>query len=171
MKRHRSLVAAFLALAVLVLVAPAAWAQYPPTNATVGVSDSTVAQGGTTTVSGKNWLAGSTVALALFAGGCASTTGSGESLGSARVGASGAFAKTVTLDVSPGTFGIEVSGRNAAGDQATECVSVQVLVAATGGVAATGANLLFGVMLMIAMAVIGAIALVAGRRAKVGVPE
>lgn len=163
MNRHLWLASALLILGVLVLAArPASAQNYPPSKPSVGVSDTTVTQGGTTTVSGHNWRAGSAVALALLQGGCSGA--SIQSLGSASVNASGEFSKTVTLDVSPGSYGIRVTGRNTAGEQAMQCVSVQVLGKTVGsGVALTGANLLFGIMLMIALAVIGVIALVAGR--------
>jgi hypothetical protein len=162
MNRHPWLVGASLITVVLLLVAPAASAQtYPPKTPTVGVSDSTVPEGGSTTVSGQNWLGGSMVTLTLLEGGCSGSAAQG--LGSASVNSDGDFSKSVTLDVSSGQYGIQASGQNASGDPATRCSAVQVL-AAEETVAATGANVVFGLMLLMALAVIGVIALVAGRR-------
>jgi hypothetical protein len=163
MNRHRSAVVAFLLLVVVVTLGPVAWAQnYPPTSPTIGVSDTTVAQGGTTVVSGKNWDPGSTVSLALLKGGCSGS--SAGSLGTAAVNADGVFSKAVTLDVAPGTYGIQGSGSNANGNAATRCVTVQVLSVAVAATAFTGANIVFGVMLAIVLIVMGLIALGASRR-------
>jgi hypothetical protein len=163
MNLHRSAVVAFLLVVVVVTLSPAAWARiYPPTPPTIGVSDNTVPQGGTTVVSGKNWDPGSTVSLTLLQGGCSgSPVGS---LGAAAVNVNGKFSKTVTLDVAPGTYGIQGSGFNRKGNPATRCVTVQVLGVAVAGTAFTGANIVFGVMLAIVLVVMGLIAFAASRR-------
>jgi hypothetical protein len=81
------------------------------------------------------------------------------------VNADGVFSKTVTLDVTPGTYGIQGSGFKRNGKPATRCVTVQVLgVAAAPATAFTGANIVFGVMLAIVLIVMGLIALAASRR-------
>jgi hypothetical protein len=163
MNRHRSAIFGFLLLVVVVTLGPVAWAQnYPPISPTIGVSDTTVAQGGTTVVSGKNWDPGSTVSLTLLKGGCSGS--SAGSLGRVAVNADGVFSKTVTLDATPGTYGILGSGSNANGNAATRCVTVQVLSVAVAATAFTGANIVFGVMLAIVLVVIGLIALAASRR-------
>jgi hypothetical protein len=163
MNRHRSAVVAFLLLVLVVTLGPVAWAQnYPPTSPTVGVSDTTVAQGGTTVASGKNWDPSSTVSLTLLQGGCSGS--SAGSLGTAAVNANGVFSKTVTLDVALGTYGIQVSGSGANGNLATRCVTVQVLSVTVAATAFTGANIVFGVMLAIVLVVMGLIALAASRR-------
>jgi hypothetical protein len=163
MNLHWSAVVAFLLVVVVVTLGPVAAAQnYPPTSPTIGVSDTTVPQGGTTVVSGKNWDPGSTVTLTLLEGGCPGSTAG--SLGTAAVNADGVFSKTVTLDVAPGTYGIQGSGFNANGNAATRCVTVQVLSVAAAGTAFTGANIVFGVMLAIVLVVMGLIALAASRR-------
>ncbi len=172
MNHHRPAVVAFLLLVLVVSLGPFAWAQnYPPTDPTIGVSDTTVPQGGTTVVSGKNWDPGSTVSLTLLKGGCSGS--SAGSLGTAAVNANGSFSKTVTLDVAPGTYGIQGSGRNANGNAATRCVTVQVLsVAVAPATAFTGANIAVGVILAIVLVVMGLIALGASRRrAKPGTPQ
>jgi hypothetical protein len=172
MKRHPWLVSASLVAVAVVLTGPAVSAQtYPPKTPTVGLSDTTVSRGGSTTVSGHNWLGGSKVTLELVKGSCSGPAAQG--LGSASVNGGGDFEKTVTLDVTSGQYGIGVSGRDEAGDPATRCATVQVLgEAAEGAVASTGADILFGMMLAIALAVIGVIALVAGRRrAGLGAPR
>ena len=164
MNRHPWLVSASLVAVVFLLFAPAASAQtYPPSTPTIGVSDSTVSQGGSTTVSGQNWLGDSTVTLALLKGGCSGSVV--QSLGPASVNGDGEFSKALTLDVSAGPYGIQASGSNKAGDPATRCSTLQVLgTTAEEGVAATGANVVFGMMLVVALAVICVIALAAGRR-------
>ena len=163
MNSHRSAILAFLLLVLVVTLGPVAWAQnYPPTSPTIGVSDNTVPQGGTTVVSGKNWAPGSTVSLTLLKGGCSGS--SAGSLGTAAVNANGVFSKTVTLEVAPGTYGIQGSGFNANGNAAIRCVIVQVLSVAAAGTAFTGANIVFGVMLAIVLVVMGLIALAASRR-------
>ncbi len=163
MNRRRSAVLACPLLVVVVALGPVAWAQnYPPAGPTIGVSDNTVPQGGTTVVSGKNWDPGSTVSLTLLNGGCSGSPAG--SLGTAAVKANGKFSKTVTLDVAPGTYGIQGSGSNRKGNPATRCVTVQVLSVAVTTTAFTGANIVFGVMLAIVLIVIGLIALVASRR-------
>jgi hypothetical protein len=163
MNSHRSAILAFLLVVVVVTLGPVAWAKnYPPRSPTIGVSDNTVPQGGTTVVSGKNWDPGSTVTLTLLEGGCrGSPVGS---LGAAAVNADGVFSKTVTLDVTPGTYGIQGSGFKRNGKPATRCVTVQVLGVAVAGTAFTGANIVFGVMLAIVLVVMGLIALAASRR-------
>ncbi|MEW6059677.1 MAG: hypothetical protein AB1551_06000 [Actinomycetota bacterium] len=170
MSRHPWLVSVFLVATMVLLVAPTASAQtYPPQTPTIGVSDSSLSQGGSTTVSGQNWLGDSTVTLALLKGGCSGSVA--QSLGSASVNGDGEFSKAVTLDVSPGTYGIQAKGSNEAGEAATRCAAVQML-AAGETVATTGAHVLFGMMLVIGLAVIGVIALVAGRRrAEIGASE
>jgi hypothetical protein len=164
MNSHRSTILAFLLLVLVVTLAPVAWARnYPPTPPTIGVSDNTVPQGGTTVVSGKNWDPGSTVSLTLLEGGCSGS--SAGSLGTAAVNTNGMFSKTVTLDVAPGTYGIQGSGFNRKGNAATRCVTVQVLgITVAPGTAFTGANIVFGLMLAIVLIVMGLIALAASRR-------
>ena len=164
MNSHRSAILAFLLLVLVVTLGPVAWAQnYPPAGPTIGVSDNTVPQGGTTVVSGKNWNPGSTVSLTLLQGGCSGS--SAGSLGTAAVNTNGMFSKTVTLDVAPGTYGIQGSGFNRKGNAATRCVTVQVLgITVAPGTAFTGANIVFGVMLAIVLVVMGLIALAASRR-------
>jgi hypothetical protein len=171
MNFHRCAAVAFLLLVLVVTLGPVAWAQnYPPTGPTIGVSDTTVPQGGTTVVSGKNWDPGSTVSLVLLKGGCSGS--SAGSLGTAAVNADGEFSKTVTLDVAPGTYGIQGSGSNANGNAATRCLTVQVLGVAVAATAFTGANIVFGVMLAIVLIVMGLIALGANRRrSRPGAPE
>jgi heme/copper-type cytochrome/quinol oxidase subunit 2 len=80
------------------------------------------------------------------------------------VNAAGVFSKTVTLDVAPGTYGIQGSGSNAIGNAVIRCVTVQVLGVAVAATAFTGANIVFGVMLAIVLVVMGLIAFAASRR-------
>ena len=163
MNSHRSAILAFLLLVLVVTLGPVAWAKnYPPRSPTIGVSDNTVPQGGTTVVSGKNWDPGSTVTLTLLEGGCPGSPAG--SLGTAAVNANGKFSKTVTLDVAPGTYGIQGSGFNRKGNPATRCVTVQVLGVAVAVTAFTGANIVFGVVLAIVLVVMGLIAFAASRR-------
>ena len=164
MNSHRSAILAFLLLVLVVTLGPVAWARnYPRTPPTIGVSDNTVPQGGTTVVSGKNWDRGSTVSLTLLEGGCSGS--SAGSLGTAAVKVNGMFSKTVTLDVAPGTYGIQGSGFNRKGNAATRCVTVQVLgITVAPSTAFTGANIVFGLMLAIVLIVMGLIALAASRR-------
>jgi hypothetical protein len=171
MNLHRSAVVAFLLAVVVVTLGPVAAAKiYPPKPPTIGVSDSTVPQGGTTVVSGKNWNPGSTVTLTLLEGGCPGSPAG--SLGTAAVNANGKFSKTVTLDVAPGTYGIQGSGFNRKGNPATRCVTVQVLGVAVAVTAFTGANIVFGVVLAIVLVVMGLIALAASRRrGRAGAPQ
>ena len=163
MNHRRCAVLASLLLVVVVTLGPVAWAQnYPPRGPSIGVSDNTVPQGGTTVVSGKNWDPGSTVSLTLLQGGCSGSPV--ESLGTAAVKVNGKFSKTVTLDVAPGTYGIQGSGSDRKGNPATRCVTVQVLSVAVAATAFTGTNIVFGVVLAFVLIVMGLIALIASRR-------
>jgi hypothetical protein len=133
-------------------------------NGNIGVSDPSVRQGGTTKVSGRDWLAGSTVSLALLQRTCSSEVGLSDSLGFAGVDTIGEFAKIVRLDASPGQHGIEVTGHLADHTSGMGCVDARVFVPVDGVGAANGGRIVFGVMLMIVLAVIGLIAIAAGRR-------
>jgi len=119
------------------LVAAPASAQYPPGNATCGVSDTTLGPGDTVTVSGDNWKAGSTVTFTL--------NPEGINLGSVTVGANGSFSTTVTIpaSVQAGSHSIVCSGIDVEGNDVSRGNPIQVLGGAVGGggTAFTGSTL------------------------------
>jgi LPXTG-motif cell wall-anchored protein len=113
-------VVAACALTALLAVAGPAWAAaYPPDAPSIGTSSSSVANGGTTTVSGSGWEPGATISLSI-----ASTP---QSLGTAAVQSDGTFSKDVTLPcVDSGTHTISASGTSSAGTADTASTTITV---------------------------------------------
>jgi hypothetical protein len=144
------LLTAFLATPVLAQ-------PYPPDEPTAGVTRTVVVPCGTTTVTGSNWLAGSTVEI----------TFDGEVIETGTVGSDGTFSTTVTIpcDTLPGTYVLGITGTAEDGSPQTVTMTITVVAAGGGaGAPGTGANLGAGILILAALLVVGVTALVATRR-------
>jgi len=116
---RKVLVVAACAVTGLLVVAGPASAAYPPDAPSIGTSSSSVANGGSTTVSGTGWEPGATISLTI-----ASTP---QSLGTASVQSDGTFSKDVTLPcVDSGTHTISASGTSSSGTANTASTTITV---------------------------------------------
>jgi hypothetical protein len=124
MLRTRAVLAAAI-LGVLLMAVPA-YAQYPPATAeaTVAVSRTVVAAGGTITVTGEGFQPGSQVTVSLV--------GVVQVLGTTTARADGTFSVDVTIprNVRPGRYILRVSGTGADGQPRTVDTSITVAAAA-----------------------------------------
>ncbi len=154
----RVLVLSVCALALGVWEASAASAAlYPPGQPTGAVSDTTVTPGQSIIVSGSNWCPGSTVQLTLQPGNI--------SLGSATAGAKGSFSQSVTIPrgLQPGTFHIVLTGL-AADCSTRTSVSITIQVLAAPSAAFTGARLTVGLLMLLALGILGMGSILLSRR-------
>lgn len=152
-------------LLMIAAVSTPALAQYPPDEPSAGVTDSIVVPCGTTTVTGSNFQAGSTVDIVF----------EGEVIGTATVGSDGTFSTTVTIpcDAPLGPNVLGISGVDEAGNPATVQVAITVVAAAGaggGGAADTGADVAGGIVLMAALFGLGVVAIVVTRRRRAATP-
>ena len=116
--------------------------------------------GSTITVSGDNWCPDSTVTI-LF---------DGHVIGHAHTDSNGSFSTDVTIpsDATPVHHVITLTGL-AADCKTPKTVTIPItVVGAGGGVAFTGANIATWMVMLAALVVVGAGALIVGRRRKVG---
>ncbi|HET9672511.1 MAG TPA: hypothetical protein VFQ40_06640 [Actinomycetota bacterium] len=144
------------------LAGPALAQDYPPEQPTAGVTDSVVVACGTTTVTGTNWEAGSTVQI-LF---------DGEVIATATVGADGTFSTTVTIpcDAAPGTHVLGITGFNQAGQARVVNTTITIVAGAGGGVPGTGADVSAGIAVMAGLFALGIVAIVVTRRRRAATP-
>jgi LPXTG-motif cell wall-anchored protein len=116
---HKLLVVVACAVTGLLLLGGPAWAAYPPDAPSIGTTSSSVANGGSTTVSGSGWEPGAAISLTI-----ASTP---QSLGTASVQSDGTFSKAVTLPcVESGTHTISASGTGSSGTANTASTMITV---------------------------------------------
>jgi LPXTG-motif cell wall-anchored protein len=139
----------FVAAPALAGVSPSptpSQACYPPSSCpTAGHSGRTI--------TGANWCPGSDVQIFV----------DGNLVGTAHVASDGTFTFTLPASVGPGSHRIDVVGL-AADCSTTRTVSFTLVLGAGGGTAFTGANVSMGLLIVGALLVVGAGALVAGRR-------
>ena len=152
-----------LGAAVVLVLLPvgSALAQYPPAAPSLTVSDTVVSPGETITVSGRDWLPGSTVSISLLPG--------VGVLGTAEVGAEGTFASQVTIpgDTAPGTYTLRASGTGENGQQRTVDATITVPGApAAGQLAVTGGAVTVWMMVAASLILAGTAALLNARRRK-----
>jgi len=149
------------ALLVTMVVAGPALAQ-PYDEPTVDVGDTNPKPGDEVDVSGDNWCPGSTVSIYL----------DGQFVGTAVVDANGHFDSSLVIpkNIDPGQHSITVVGLDAS---CTEVVSRTTFFNISGGGVSgaatlpfTGSNISVGVLLLVALVLVGTTALVAGRRRK-----
>jgi hypothetical protein len=153
-----ALMFAFLAAVVAV---PASAQQYPPSNATCGVSDTSLGPGDQVTVTGDNWQAGSTVTFTLQP--------EGINLGSTTVDANGSFSVVLTIpaNVQAGAHSIVCSGIDVEGNNVSRGTTVQILGGAVGGGAAftgTTLNVPLWMVLIAGLFAVGVVLVILGRR-------
>jgi LPXTG-motif cell wall-anchored protein len=126
---RKALIFAACAVTGLLLIAGPASAAYPPDAPSIGTSSSSIQNGGSTTVMGTGWQAGTTVALTI-----ASTP---QSIGTASVRSDGTFSQSVSIPcLDAGTHTISGSGTGASG--AANTASTTVAVTGTCGDPANG---------------------------------
>lgn len=154
----------------VLLAGPAAAQEYPPTFEGVAISSPNVVAGGSFTVSGEGWLAGSEVELELRS--------DPVSLGTAKVNAEGSFSTGVTIpsSVPAGDHTLVVTGIDANGEPRVEQLAVVVAASSGGdplasaddtssdGLAYTGMDFTLGTAALIALLTAGAVAFGIGRR-------
>lgn len=166
----RARVIMLLALsAVLLMAVPVLAQEYPPADdeASVTVSQTTVAPGEAITVVGDDFQPGSTVTIALV-----DSAGTAEVLGSALVAADGTFSAQVTIpaDTPPGDYilrvrGFDVDGNERVLDTALAVTGDQAAPVTAGpSLARTGGLLTTGGALAALLLVVGGGAVFASRR-------
>ncbi len=106
------------------------------------------------TITGDNWCPGSTVQIYV----------DGDFVGTANVGTDGTFTFRLPDNIADGTHLVEIFGL-AADCETNTNVPITVVLGA-GGTAFTGANVSTGILVLGALLIVGAGALVAGRRRK-----
>jgi hypothetical protein len=144
----RRIAAALAALAIILLVASPATAQYPQA-ADIIVSDATIAcPGDEFTVAGEGFTPGSTVDIFVDGEPVATVEADDQGDLSATVGAPDAAAGEHTI-----------TAKSNAGDRATATVTCLA-----AGVAFTGDDISMGLTLLVALVAVGVVALLAGRR-------
>lgn len=162
MRRFTAVVVIGLFLLAMMTM-PALAQDYPPDAPSVAVSDTTVVAGETITVSSSGWLPGSDVTVTFL------TTS--EVLGTAEVGADGAFQTRVTIpsDASPGVHTLRVTGTGADGEPAS--VDIRITVeAVAAALPVTGLNLTVGTVLSTVLIAAGVTALLISRRRRTSAP-
>jgi hypothetical protein len=144
----RRIAAALAALAIILLVASPATAQYPQA-ADITVSDATLAcPGDEATVAGEAFTPGSTVDIFV----------DGEPVATVQADEQGDFSATIDApDAAAGAH--TITAESSAGDRATAAVTCLA-----AGVAFTGADISMGLILLVALVAVGVVALLAGRR-------
>ncbi|MGH2652903.1 MAG: hypothetical protein ACRDHV_00945 [Actinomycetota bacterium] len=147
---------ALVALGALLLVAGPAPAQeptpdYPIGAAQISLSDlSAACPGGTTTISGENFLPGVPVSIQF----------DGEEIASVTPGDDGTLSVTITLpEAAGGTH--TITAVQPGSDPASATITC---VVAAPGLAVTGGNVQVWMLLVAGLVVVGGVALVAGRR-------
>jgi len=155
-------------LGLMFVAAPSASAacKYPPCPPpTVGVGNTHPTPGSTTDLSGAHWCPGSTVQIFL----------DGKLIGNAQVDSTGHFVFPwhVPPGISSGAHTITFKGLDSTCDNlVTLNLGITIGGAASGGnLPFTGSNISVGVLLLIALLIIGATSLVAGRRRKMTATE
>lgn len=121
---RKSLTTAIAAMALLIVAAAPALAQYPPDAPAVAISDTTVFPGQAFTVTSEGWQPGSEVTFTFFSDPVV--------LGTALVNANGAFTSQVTIpaDATPGPHTLRTSGTSAAGVPANVDLAITVIAVA-----------------------------------------
>jgi hypothetical protein len=144
----RRIAAALAAPALTLVVASPANAQYPQA-ADITVSDATLAcPGEEFTVAGQGFTPGSTVDIFV----------DGQPVATVEAGGRGDFSAMIHApDAAAGEHSI--TAESSAGDRATATVTCLA-----AGVAFTGADISMGLILLVALVAVGAVALLAGRR-------
>jgi hypothetical protein len=145
---------ALVIMGALLLVAGPASAQTPPPDFYVGEADISLSDlsgacpGGTTTVFGENFIPGVPVSIQF----------DGQEIASVTPNDEGEFSVTITLpEAAPGTHTITAVQPGSEPASATfTCVGP--------GLAVTGGNVQMWMLLVAGLVVVGAVALVAGRR-------
>jgi hypothetical protein len=156
-------------LGLMFVAAPSASAacKYPPCPPpTVGVGNTHPTPGGTTGLSGARWCPGSTVQIFL----------DGKLVGTAIVDSTGHFTFNLHIppNISPGHHTITFTGLDSTCDNTvtlTQGIVIGGAAASGGNLPFTGSNISVGVLLLIALLIIGATSLVAGRRRKMTTTE
>jgi LPXTG-motif cell wall-anchored protein len=110
------------------------------------------------TITGSNWCPGSEVQIFV----------DGDLVGTAHVASDGTFTFTLPNSVGPGTHHIEVVGL-APDCRTTVTRGFTIVLGGGGGTAFTGANISMGLLILGALLIVGAGALVAGRRRRITV--
>jgi hypothetical protein len=157
--RRLALILAAAGSLVVVTVGVAAAQQYPPKLPTCSVAQGTVSPGDSVTVSGQNWLAGSTVDVSLQGDG---------SLGTADVNGQGSFSVVVTIpsSVSTGSIDIVCSGTKTNGKAFVLGTTISIVGAGGGllGTAFTGAQIQMWMFLALVLFGIGLGLILVSRR-------
>jgi len=124
-------VTAVLVVLGMMLAGPAFARKYPPTKATCGVSDNTLAPGDEVTVSGENWKPETTVKIRLVPEQIV--------LATVTTDTDGAFSTVVTIpdDIRPGPHRIVCTGRGHQGGIRVLGTNITIL-GDVGGVGAAG---------------------------------
>jgi hypothetical protein len=146
-RRAAVFLAAIACVVMSTVVAGAQTSPYPAHAPTCSVSQGTVAPGESVTVSGKNWLANSTVNISLKGDGM---------LGSATTNGQGSFSTVVTIPSSAPTGASEIicSGRRQNGDPLV--LGTTITIGSAGLVTAfTGAQIEVWMFLAIALFGVG----------------
>ena len=144
-------------VALVLLVALPAQAQYPQDAATAGTSDTTVEMGQRVIIGGEGWKPGSQVALTLRT----------ESLGEARVDPRGNFSTTVAVpeDTPGGERFISVVGTSVGGEPSE--IGIRLLVAGSSTeqeVSFTSVNIGLWMLLALGLILVGMLAALGVRR-------
>ena len=154
---------AALMIILMMLAAPASAQPYPPTRATCGVSDTTLAPGDQVTVSGENWRPNSDVKVRLVP--------EQILLATVTTDAQGSFSTVVTIpdDIRPGPHKIVCTGRGRRGGVRVLGTNITILgETVPAGTAFTGATsnvpLWAGIAGILALAGITALFLARRRR-------
>jgi hypothetical protein len=146
MKRIGLAVLAALAMGLFVAGPALAQSPYPVQDPTIDVDDRTV--------TGQDWCPGSTVTIFV----------DGDEVGEADVDADGNFTFEIPDSVSDGEHDIVVEGLKSDCTTVFSAEETAVLGAPT---APTGANVTVGVIAIAALLIVGAGAVIAGRRARI----
>ena len=162
--RNLKVVAALVGavVAILILSTAAGAQQYPPATQSASVDKSSVASGGTVTVSGACPSANATVAFKLTPG--------DANLGSTTSDAAGSYSKTVTIPsgTAAGSYQIVVTCTSVLGEVFTRNVAVSVAAAGTSTGTAGTATARTGGALTIPLTIAAILLIAAGSLAVVG---
>lgn len=164
----RTLLLLLVGVALVVIPARPAGAQYPPLPPTLTISDITLVPGEETTITGSGWEPGSIVSFLLFS--------DPVRLGTAEVTADTTFTAELEIpdSVAPGTHTLQVRGTDESGAPRVEELTIEVLAAgtdsddvATAGattLAFTGTSTAVGLGLAAVLLIAGGVALLIARR-------